>query len=165
MSLSILTMADELAIVKCFLTYDEYPLAMLSLRQHFRDYHLDPNAPDAFFLGEVQNDIVTKMFTVTVRGNEIVLRKPQGSVTSEDLVNALHFCKSYAEKNSYKRVINLLVSEDDHESLVKDQPLPGFVCTSLPLKAGTRMQSKTQWLNVMNRNVLSYDSVFTTLEF
>jgi predicted Zn-ribbon and HTH transcriptional regulator len=167
MSLSILSLADELAIIKCMLTYDRDPLAMLGLRQHFIDYHLDSKAPDAFFLGEVKNGIVTKMMTVTIRGSETVLRKPQAQVTPDDFTEALVFCKHNAENNGYVKVINVLLSEEEHKELMKpsDLKLNGFKVTSQKLKAGTRMKSKSQWLNVMNRNVLAYDSVFTTLEF
>jgi predicted Zn-ribbon and HTH transcriptional regulator len=167
MSLSILTLADELAIIKCMLTYDREPLAMLGLRQHFKDYHLDSKSPDAFFLGEVKNGIVTKIMTVTIRGSETVLRKPQAQVTPDDFTEALVFCKHNAENNGYTKVINVLLSEEEHKTLMRpnDLKINGFKVTSLKLKAGSRMKNKSQWLNVMNRNVLGINTVFTTLEF
>lgn len=165
MSLSILTLADELKIIKCMLTYDRDPLAMLGMRQHFADYHLDPLAPDAFFLGSIQGDIVDKMLTVTIRGSETVIRKPLANITDDDMLEAICFCKQNAETRNYLPIINVILSTPDHARLMSDFSLPGVTVTSTPLKAGDRLANKSQWLNVMNRNALSYDAVFTVLEF
>jgi len=165
MSLTILTLAQELAITKCMLTYDRDPLVMLGMRQHFIDYQLNPNAPDAFFLGEMDGSKVKRMFTVTIRGNETVLKNPLGDVNVENFIEAVVFCKKNALSNGYSKVINTILSVEQDAALVNETALEDFIVTKLEIKAGSRMKDKIKWLNVMNRNVFSFDTVFTTMEF
>ena len=168
MKLEILRPEHANSVARCFLTHDANPLAMFAMRKHFEDYHLSPDSKDGLLIGEVTDaGSVVRMFTVTVRSSELVLRNPLGVTKPDEFTEALQECRIIAIYNGYKRVIHTLlpVSLVDLCVDVEAWTKLGFVVTKTFLHAGEHPEDKTFWWNTMNRSTVAHDLLFYKLEF
>jgi hypothetical protein len=167
MSITILNQSHELGFVQCYLKHSEHPLAILSFRQYFVSYHLNPESPDAFFGGDVVNDEVLYAAAVTIRSRELIVKSLLGISTPDQLVKVLTLCKGLALTGDHKRVIHLVIARSLCDTIVDFDKLElaGLKGTFTVLKAGDRPASKAFWWSTMNRQVESKDMAFIRLEF
>jgi hypothetical protein len=167
MSITVLNQSHELGVVRCSLKNARHPLSALSFRKHFVGYHLNPESPDAFFVGDVVNDEVMCLAAVTIRSNEMIVKSMIGFSTPLQLTLMLAFCRTLVTHGKYSKVIHLIMEMALCESIVDFEMLQrsGWTGTLTVVKAGDRPTDKTFWWNTMNRQVDSRDLAFIRLEF